>query len=155
MPDRTIPGEEDATVVDQRYLRGPRAGRRSSRNREELRVYKYEYGPRNKGGHYAMGMEAGWDVHLILGTVPVEEDGSASFKIPANTPISLQPLDEEGKALQLMRSWLVGMPGERLPASDATRTPIWPRRSAQPGLAAHAEQDHALARPDARIQLRT
>jgi formylglycine-generating enzyme required for sulfatase activity len=36
------------------------------------------------------------------------------FKIPANTPISLQPLDKDGKALQIMRSWLVGMPGETL-----------------------------------------
>jgi formylglycine-generating enzyme required for sulfatase activity len=27
-------------------------------------------------------------------------------------PIGLQPLDAQGKALQLMRSWLVGMPGE-------------------------------------------
>ena len=48
----------------------------------------------------------------ILGTVPVEEDGSASFRVPANTPISVQPLDEEGKALQIMRSWFTAMPGE-------------------------------------------
>ena len=48
----------------------------------------------------------------MIGTVPVEEDGSAMFRIPANTPVTLQPLDEEGKALQQMRSWLVGMPGE-------------------------------------------
>jgi formylglycine-generating enzyme required for sulfatase activity len=61
-----------------------------------------------------MGMESGWDAKQLLGTVPVEDDGSVSFKIPANSPISLQPLDKNGKALQLMRSWLVGMPGERL-----------------------------------------
>jgi formylglycine-generating enzyme required for sulfatase activity len=47
-----------------------------------------------------------------MGTVPVEDDGSALFRIPANTPISLQPLDDEGKALQLMRSWMTAMPGE-------------------------------------------
>jgi formylglycine-generating enzyme required for sulfatase activity len=34
------------------------------------------------------------------------------FNIPANSPVALQPLDNEGKALQLMRSWFVGMPGE-------------------------------------------
>ena len=44
--------------------------------------------------------------------IPVYEDGSAKFRIPANMPISLQPLDEEGKALQLMRSWMTAMPGE-------------------------------------------
>ncbi|MFQ9022048.1 MAG: hypothetical protein ACLR6J_13365 [Parabacteroides merdae] len=36
----------------------------------------------------------------ILGTVPVEEDGSALFTIPANTPISIQPLDKDGAAIQ-------------------------------------------------------
>jgi formylglycine-generating enzyme required for sulfatase activity len=48
----------------------------------------------------------------VLGTVPVHEDGSARFLIPAYTPISLQPLDAEGKAVQLMRSWMTAMPGE-------------------------------------------
>ena len=79
---------------------------------KNLRVFQYEYSYRNQGGHYFVGMEGGWDVRRIIGTVPVEEDGSAMFRIPANTPVALQPLDEEGKALQQMRSWLVGMPGE-------------------------------------------
>ena len=48
----------------------------------------------------------------MLGTVPVEEDGSAIFKVPANTPISIQPLDKEGVAIQWMRSWVTGQPGE-------------------------------------------
>jgi formylglycine-generating enzyme required for sulfatase activity len=79
---------------------------------KQLRVYQYEYSYRNQGGHYFVGMEGGWDLRRMIGTVPVEEDGSAMFRIPANTPVTLQPLDEEGKALQQMRSWLVGMPGE-------------------------------------------
>jgi formylglycine-generating enzyme required for sulfatase activity len=79
-----------------------------------LRVYQYEYSYRNMGGHYAVGMEGPWDVRRLLGTVPVHPDGSSYFEIPANTPVSLQPLDAEGKALQLKRSWMVGMPGERV-----------------------------------------
>ena len=81
---------------------------------KKLRIYAYEYGYNKKGGHDIIGLESSWDVKRILGTVPVEEDGSATFRIPANTPISLQPLDENGSALQLMRSWLTGMPGEVL-----------------------------------------
>jgi formylglycine-generating enzyme required for sulfatase activity len=77
-----------------------------------LRVFQSEYSYRNQGGHYFIGMEGGWDVRRMIGTVPVEEDGSAMFIIPANTPVALQPMDEEGKALQQMRSWFVGMPGE-------------------------------------------
>ena len=37
---------------------------------KSLRVYRYEYGPRHKGGHYSMGMEAGWDAKQVLGLAP-------------------------------------------------------------------------------------
>ena len=50
----------------------------------------------------------------VLGTVPVEADGSAHFRVPAYTPIAVQPLDEDGRAVQLMRSWFTAMPGEVL-----------------------------------------
>jgi formylglycine-generating enzyme required for sulfatase activity len=79
---------------------------------KSLRVYQYEYSYRNTGGHYVIGIEGPWDVRRIIGTVPVFDDGSAVFEIPANTPVAIQPLDAEGKALQLMRTWFVGMPGE-------------------------------------------
>jgi len=81
---------------------------------KKLRVFTYTFGYRGMGGHNCFGVESGWDAKRILGTVPVEADGSAFFRVPANTPISLQPLDEDGAALQLMRSWLVAMPGETL-----------------------------------------
>lgn len=81
---------------------------------KKLRVFNYEYAPRHAGGHYAIGMEGPWDVRVLHGTVDVEEDGSCMFEFPANTPLSVQPLDEEGRALQMMRSWLVGMPGETI-----------------------------------------
>lgn len=77
-----------------------------------LRVYEYNYTYRNMGAHDVIGQEGSWDVKKIHGTVPVEDDGSAIFEVPANRPIALQPLDKNGKALALMRSWLVVMPGE-------------------------------------------
>ena len=48
----------------------------------------------------------------ILGNVPVEEDGSAHFEVPAGVPIYLQALDEDGLAIQSMRTSFYGMPGE-------------------------------------------
>ena len=81
---------------------------------KKVRVFSYHFGYVNKAGFTHIGTEAGWDVKRILGTATVEADGSACFQIPANTPVSIQPLDGEGRALQLMRSWLVGMPGERV-----------------------------------------
>ena len=77
-----------------------------------LRVFEYYYAYREMGSHDAISQEGSWDVKRILGTVPVYEDGSAMFEVPANRPIAVQPLDAEGKALALMRSWFVVMPGE-------------------------------------------
>lgn len=80
---------------------------------EKLRVVGYQFAYRGMGGQVnRVGLDGPWDVKRVLGTVPVEADGSAHFRVPANTPISLQPLDRDGKALQLMRSWLTAMPGE-------------------------------------------
>ena len=79
---------------------------------KNLRLFTYHYAYWNRGGHESVGIQSSWDIKRVLGTVPVEADGSAMFEIPANTPISIQPLDEEGRAVQLMRSWFVGMPGE-------------------------------------------
>jgi formylglycine-generating enzyme required for sulfatase activity len=79
---------------------------------KRLRVSEFHYAYNRTGGHEAIGMEGPWDVRRILGTAPVHEDGSALFEVPANTPIALHPLDAEGKAVQLMRSWLTAMPGE-------------------------------------------
>lgn len=50
----------------------------------------------------------------VLGTVPVETDGSAHFAVPANREIFFQALDEEGLAVQSMRSATHVRPGERL-----------------------------------------
>jgi hydrazine synthase alpha subunit-like protein/WD40 repeat protein len=48
----------------------------------------------------------------ILGTVPVEPDGSAFFRAPANTPLLFQVLDRRGRAIQSMRSLTYLQPGE-------------------------------------------
>jgi hypothetical protein len=50
----------------------------------------------------------------VLGTVPVEEDGSAHFTVPARKEIFFQALDENGLAVQSMRSATYLQPGETL-----------------------------------------
>ncbi|MDD4872663.1 MAG: SUMF1/EgtB/PvdO family nonheme iron enzyme, partial [Kiritimatiellae bacterium] len=78
-----------------------------------LRIISYEYAYQGMGAEpYSVGMDGPWDPKQVLGTVPVYEDGSAHFRIPACTPVALQPLDAEGRAVQLMRSWMTAMPGE-------------------------------------------
>ncbi len=52
-------------------------------------------------------------VKRILGTVPVELDGSVYFKAPPGVVLYFQLLDEHQRALQTMRSSTGLMPGER------------------------------------------
>jgi len=49
----------------------------------------------------------------ILGTVPVEDDGSAWFEVPAGKPVLFQALDQQGMAVQTMRSLTYVQPGEQ------------------------------------------
>jgi hypothetical protein len=63
-----------------------------------------------------------------LGTVPVEPDGSAHFRAPAGIPLSLQALDEYGRAVQGMRSIIYLQPGEVLSCTGCHE----PRNTAPP-----------------------
>lgn len=49
---------------------------------------------------------------FVMGTVPVEDDGSAFFQVPSGVNFFLQALDEEGKAVQTMRSATYVQPGQ-------------------------------------------
>jgi len=67
----------------------------------------------------------------VLGTVPVEPDGSAWFEAPAGVPLSFQALDERGMALQVMRSDTYLQPGQSMSCVGChePRTTAPPNRS--------------------------
>lgn len=50
----------------------------------------------------------------VLGTVPIDEDGSAAFRVPANTALQVQTLDENGMAILTLKSQFYLQPGERV-----------------------------------------
>ena len=89
-----------------------------------LRVVALDYRPYSIGATIGRGVgssdpyspiatgNGAWDVKRVLGVTPIQEDGSALFKIPADTPIYFQVLDSEGCVIQSMRSWSTLMPGE-------------------------------------------
>jgi hypothetical protein len=54
------------------------------------------------------------NARAVLGTVPVETDGSAYFQVPAGKEVYFQALDESGMAVQSMRSGTYLHPGEQL-----------------------------------------
>ncbi len=117
IPDRSNPGAKTASVHIADIYNGPGLRGVPRGTAKRLRVFSYHFAYEKTGGHDSVGLdgvESSWDIKRLLGTVAIEADGSTCFEIPANTPIALQPLDADGAALQLMRSWLVGMPGERV-----------------------------------------
>lgn len=76
------------------------------RKTEDLALRAYDQSPvMSYGTYYA---KRDW------GTVPVEEDGSAYFYVPALREIYFQALDDQGRELHRMTSALQLMPGERL-----------------------------------------
>jgi len=48
----------------------------------------------------------------VLGTVPVQSDGSVAFTVPAGEPMQLQLVDKDGLAVLTMRSLVYFQPGE-------------------------------------------
>jgi len=54
----------------------------------------------------------GFSTQTVLGRVPVEEDGSAYFRVPAGKAVLLSVLDEDGLALHTMRMTTEVKPGE-------------------------------------------
>jgi len=111
--DRVDPNRKDAVVYLSDIYQGDGLRGVPRGTVKELRLITNHFAYQGPAGLLGVvGLDGPWDIKRVLGTVPVHRDGSAMFRIPANTPVSVQPLDAEGKALQLMRSWLVGMPGE-------------------------------------------
>ena len=53
-----------------------------------------------------------WTPIRILGDVPVERDGSAHFRVPPDTAVYFQLLDEHRMELRRMRSFISFQPGE-------------------------------------------
>lgn len=113
IPDRVKLDDKQATVFIQDIYEGEGLKGIPRGTVKSLRLHAYECAyVQTQSDHNWHGIQSGWDIKRMLGTVPVEEDGSVIFKIPANTPVSIQPLDKDGVAVQWMRSWLTGQPGE-------------------------------------------
>jgi hypothetical protein len=91
---------------------------------------------------------------FVLGTVPVEEDGSAYFRVPSGMPVFFQALDERGYAVQTMRSLTYVLPDETLACIGCHE----PRGSSPPGgnlpLAAARDPSRIILGPSGSWPLR-
>jgi cytochrome c553 len=92
-----------------------------------------------------MGVAGEENGRAILGSVPVESDGSAYFQVPAGKPVLFQALDAHGMAYQTMRSLTFVQPGEQTSCVGCHE-----HRMASPPLRSHTPL--ALRRPPSSIQ---
>ncbi|MHB0960597.1 MAG: HzsA-related protein [Pirellulaceae bacterium] len=70
-----------------------------------------------------IGVANAESARMLLGSVPVEADGSAYFRAPARRPLYFQSVDAEGRAIQSMRSITYLQPGERRGCIGCHETP--------------------------------
>ncbi|MHC4565197.1 MAG: LamG-like jellyroll fold domain-containing protein, partial [Planctomycetota bacterium] len=60
---------------------------------------------------FLVSWQGAYVVKNILGVVPVNEDGSAYFEVPAGRALYFQALDEQGREIQRMRTFVQAAPG--------------------------------------------
>ncbi len=70
--------------------------------------------PHQTGKRIAEATDSIVPARWVLGTVPIEVDGSAHFKVPAYRELFFQLIDERGMAVQSMRSGTAVRHGEKL-----------------------------------------
>jgi hypothetical protein len=64
------------------------------------------------GGNEPLTYTGSFTLERIVGTVPVESDGSAYFNLPANRSFLFVGMDENNRAIQRMKSFTSAVPGE-------------------------------------------
>lgn len=93
---------------------------------KELKAFGFQFPVVSCGATYAP--------KKVWGYAKVEDDGSAHFKVPAGLPIYFMAIDENGRALQRMRSFTHLMPGEQQSCvgCHADRNSVVPRNTKRP-----------------------
>ena len=80
---------------------------------EKLLVLEILPKPVDHDGHTeTISWNGSFFVERVVGTVPVEPDGSAHFEVPAMRPLFFVAMDGDGNAVKRMQSFVSLMPGE-------------------------------------------
>jgi hypothetical protein len=99
------------------------------------------------GGMDLTTFTGSFNLERVLGTVPVEADGSASFIAPAGRPLFFVSLDANDLSVKRMQSFANLMPGETF-----TCVGCHEERAGAAGVDHHAGTLQALQRPPSTIQ---
>jgi hypothetical protein len=116
----------------------------AGREIHELRVFQLlPKPPPHTANEPRIGHANAENARMLLGTVPVEPDGSAYFRAPAGKPVYFQAVDVQGRAVQSMRSVAYLQPGERRGCIGCHEPP---------GSVAAGRTTLAMRRPPSRLE---
>jgi hypothetical protein len=139
--DQSLGNEGEFLLADVRRSFFPMPAGRDIR---ELRVFQLlPKPPPHAANDPRIGHANAENARMLLGTVPVEADGSAYFRAPAGKPVYFQAVDTQGRAVQSMRSATYLQPGERRACVGCHEAP---------GSAAPSRPILAMRRPPSRLE---
>ena len=138
LPDRVRPQESSGTLVLMDAYRGRNmAGIRPGEIRKLLVLESLPKPINFTGGMDPLTYGGSFTLERVLGTVPVEPDGSAAFAVPAGRAVFFVALDEHDLALKRMQSFVGVQPGEVSGCAGCherrTETPAVPHAAAALG----------------------
>jgi len=96
---------------------------------------------------YSDSVGNGYVLHRVHGTVPVAEDGSAYFEVPAGRPLVFVALDKDDIAVKHMNSFVSAMPGEQMSCVGCHE-----HRTHAPAQSFHGDTLKALTMPVSKIE---
>jgi len=99
------------------------------------------------GGWEPISFGGTFTLERVLGTVPVEPDGSAHFEVPALRSLFFVALDKEGRSVKRMQSFVTVQPGESFSCVGCHE----PRTQTPRNHASRQGRALAMARPASRI----
>lgn len=115
LTDSTNPQESEGTIALANVYHGRKMGGVKPGTIKNLLVYETLPKPIHySGGMDMMSFYGTFTLERLLGSVPVTEDGSAYFRVPANRPIFFLAMDEKGHCVKRMHSFTSVLPGEKL-----------------------------------------
>jgi hypothetical protein len=115
IPPFVDPGQETGRVYVQDVYRGRNMAGVKRGEIKKLLVLEALPKPVNfSGGMEPLTLGGSFTLERILGTVPVEPDGSAFFELPALRSLFFVALDDRDLSVKRMQSFLTVQPGESL-----------------------------------------
>jgi hypothetical protein len=115
LPDRVEPKQDRGILILSEVHRGRNMSGVKPGEIKQLLILETLPKPINfTGSGDPISYNGTFTLERVLGTVPVEADGSACFELPALRSFFFVALDAEGLAVKRMQSFLTLQPGERM-----------------------------------------